>query len=370
MKRLAPLLAALAITGPLVASCGDDAAPAPAESPGLVPAPVDQPSGQDSPVGRPAAASDETPDGAVQVVEVDPAGDAEPVGGAEPAGGGIFDFVAGSGASTWPEGEEYSPLGGIRLGGWEDLARRVGVADFVVLVDIVSVDDTSINSSENAWWHYPIENRKLPAIDISRRVVVEIVALVKHRQGSYPDRPIDPIATINVAPDLPPPPNIGDQIAMSIPGGHVTLDIPDDAWAAYVTDRNSNLEHDHPEDDHAQETPGPPFGEPNPGTITLAREPGLDLEEGRRYVLILDGMTLTSREGTTEFTWRPTFTFALSQLEVDAATQAFREPDGDVVTAAEFFEAAEAAVARESDPDMATYHIESLKALLGLAFGG
>ena len=253
----------------------------PVESPNVAPAVTGshQPPGRDSQADQPVAQSDD-------VLEV------------EPAAGSVFDFVAGSGDSTWHEGDVYEPLGGARIEGWENVAKRVGQSDLVV--DIVSVDDTTVNASENTWWHVPIEDSTVPSMTISSRVVAEVVGLVKNRQGDT-DRSVVRLAPVFRAPVLPAPPNVGERITISVAGGHVTVDVPDDEWAAYVAERNfyRNQEDDH---DHGViEPPDPPFEEPNPGTITLARIPGLDVEVGHRYLLFLDGANTLSLEGTTEF---------------------------------------------------------------------
>ena len=346
MRRLAPLLTVIVMTAPLLASCGGQAAPALEPGPSATPSPVVRQSGQ----------------------SVDPTGDqpvrTESAVEPEPAMESIFDFVAGSGASTWPEAEEYEGIGG-RIEGWH-LAKRLGVADLVVIVDIISVDAATINSSGNTWWHVPHEDRDVPDIAISRQVVAEVVGLIKNREGNMPGRSIIPLASSARAPELPPPPNVGDQIAMSIPGGTVTLDIPDDQWAAYIAEVNSystNPENEPPD-------PTATIDEPNPGTVTLKREPGLAVEVGHRYLLILDGVNIRFLDGTAAFTWWPTFTFELSQFEVDGKTMTFRAPHGEVVTPAALLEAVEAAVGLDTAVAISAYRLDSLPSLLGLRTGG
>ena len=216
----------------------------------------------------------------------------------------------------------------------------------------------------------PIEDSTVPGITISSRVVAEVVGLVKNRQGDMPDRSVVPLAAAYRAPELPAPPKVGEHITISVSGGRVTLDIPDDQWAAYVAERNFYLNQEDDHDHGVIEPPDPPFTEPNPGTITRAHEPGLDVEVGHRYLLFLDDMISLSLEGATEFVWRHTFSYDLAQFEVDGEVRAFRAPHGEMVTPAELLEAAEAAVALDVAPAISTYHFESMPSLLGLVSAG
>jgi hypothetical protein len=343
MRRRVPSL--LLATAVLLAACSG-AAPSPEAHP--TPSPDVQPG--DQPVDLADAVAPES------------SPQPEPASADGSATRSVFDFAAVSGASTWPEGDRYSELGGLRIDGW-DLPLRIGQSDLVVIVDIVSVHDAKLNSSENTWWHTPVEADIMP-LEIRSRVVAEVVGLVKHREGNMPGRSIIPTAPSARAPDLPSPPEVGEKITLSINGGRVTLTVPDDQWDAYIAE--VNFYQNQPVDgEHTIEPEEALFDDPNPGTLTYAREPGLAVVEGHRYLLFLDGMIIRTFEGGEEFVWRPTFTYDLAQLEIDSALRAFRAPDGELVTVDQLLEAAEAAVEFDVAPTLAEYHLVSLAALLG-----
>lgn len=289
----------------------------------------------------------------------------------------IFDFTPGTGESTWPDGDRYEALG-LRIGDWT-LGEQIAAGDLVVVVDIISVGPAGVNSSKGAWWHVPHEGQDFPGMDIAQDVIVETVAVVKARVGEVPGRkqPADPrTASSNMIAVVPPPPEVGSRFTMSVPGGNVTLEIPDDQWDAAQQEAygywfdETFTPHDHGPDfvPDPNDEPEPTTWDntPNPGTIKMAREPGMVVTEGHRYLLILNGQERRFLEGNAEFTWRPTFTFELTQLEVDADLGVFRTPEEKATTATELLEATEAAVDLERYPAITTFYLDSLRSLLGI----
>lgn len=303
----------------------------------------------DQPTVATTVAVVDDPEPAATVATTSPVRDAEST---------VFDFTPTPGISTWPDDHEYERLG-VQVGSWP-LDSRISAADLVLIVDVLSVSAPVVNSSTEEWWHVPRENQTVPDIDVSMPVTVRVVSIVKARTGEVEGRSEPALASSVRVANLPTTPEPGETLTISVPGGAVELRVPDSEWDAYTAEVESYNDSD------GEERVPAGTSDDNPGSIVMAREPGFAISEGVRYVLIVDGMEVRNRDGSSYFSWRPTFTYELGQLEVDPSG-AFLEPEGQIIDAGQFFDAVASASRLDAADTAIHYDLSQLEKALGLS---